>query len=97
MKLTKSKLKEIIKEELLKEYIDLNDPIDKIKKLTRDFRDDLNYYAGGETDGDSIEYEGPDGHSKYTKRHKALVKWQKNTEKVIKKVLDDYTKAWKVK
>mgnify|MGYP003677864354 FL=1 len=95
MKLTKQKLKEIIKEELLKEYMDLSNPIKEARKLMDDFSDDLDYWKGGSTEGDSIEYENKP--SLYRKRYESLTKWQKTFDKVIKKALNDYKKAWKVK
>tara|TARA_R110000851_G_scaffold72172_1_gene160127 strand:- start:337 stop:630 length:294 start_codon:yes stop_codon:yes gene_type:complete len=97
MKLTKSKLKEIIREELLNEYMDLGDPIKKAKALFDGAKHDLDYLAGGSTDSDSIEYEGPGGHYTYKNRHKALTKWQQNVDKTLKKIMKDYEKVWKVK
>ena len=97
MKITKSKLKEIIKEELLNEYIDLDDPINKAKKLFDGAKHELDYLAGGSTDAESIEYGEVGGYNKYKNRHKALTKWQQNVDKTLKKLMKDYQKAWKVK
>jgi hypothetical protein len=95
MKLTKQKLKEIIKEELLKEYRDISDPIKEIRELLKKFDGDLDYYAGGSTDSDSVEYEGPGGGHKYDTIYKEMVKFRKNFDKMLKKALNDYKKAWK--
>ena len=95
MKLTKQKLKEIIKEELLKEYTDLNKPMKTAKDLLSNFEEDLEYYQGGSTESDSVEYEGPGGGHKYDTKYKQLNKWVQNFDKVLKKALNDYKKAWK--
>jgi len=97
MKLTKSQLKEMIREELLNEYIDLADPIQKAKDALDGAKDDLDYLAGGSTDTDSIEYDSSGGHYTYKNRHKALTKWQQSVDKTLKKIMKDYEKAWKVK
>ena len=60
-----------------------------------DFDGDLDYYAGGSTDSDSVEYEGPGGGHKYDTIYKEMVKFRKNFDKVLKKALNDYKKAWK--
>ena len=39
MKLTKQKLKEIIKEELLNEAMDLRDPINEVREHLREFQE----------------------------------------------------------
>ena len=95
MKLTKSQLKKIIKEELLNEFMDLSDPISKVKEAMSKFEGDLGYHAAGSYDGDAYEYEGHKGLSLFKKRHAALTKWQQNFDKVLKKALNDYKKAWK--
>tara|TARA_Y100001963_G_C6453553_1_gene296930 strand:- start:51 stop:347 length:297 start_codon:yes stop_codon:yes gene_type:complete len=97
------KLKDLIKEELLKEFGftgDLGEPVDKAEKLLDKFKDDLEYLAGGGFDSDSIEYEKDrwDNNSRMLKgRYKNLVKWEKNLESMLKKSMQEYIKAWKVK
>ena len=93
MKLTKQKLKEIIKEELLNEYTDLNTPMQKVSALLSKFDAELEYYKGGSTDSGSVEYES--NPRLYDKRYKALLKFADNFEKTLKKALNDYKKAWK--
>ena len=91
MKITKSKLKEMIKEELLKEVEDLNTPITKAKELVKHFVSSL--LVGGSSDFYSIEYENNPG--LYDKRQKALNKWTQNVDKTLNKLLKDYERAWK--
>ena len=101
MKLTKQKLKEIIKEELLKEFAnDLGEPVRKVEELFKNFQQDLGTKGENEFDPDSIAYETDrwENNSRMLKgRHKNLVKWQKNFESMLKKSLQEYIKAWKVK
>jgi len=55
MKLTKQKLKEMIKEELLKEYMDLSNPIKEARKLT-EAKKPVSFKLGGVTFGK--DYQG---------------------------------------
>ena len=91
MKLTKQKLKEIIKEELLKEYVDLDAPVMDIHDHVARFKENLYHFKynfrGGSTDTDSIN----------NKRYKALVKLENNVEKTFNKLMNDYKKVWKIK
>ena len=80
MKLTKSKLKEIIKEELLKEYVDLDVPVMDIHDHVARFKENLHYYKGDLTYTDDIA----------KKRYKALVKLENNVEKTFNKLMNDY-------
>ena len=91
MKLTKSKLKEMIKEELLKEVEDLTTPITKAKELAQHFAESL--LVGGSSDFYSIEYENnPDKYetirsncAKYAKENLRIDNFYKYTSDLINK------------
>ena len=97
MKLTKSKLKEIINEEIqnLNEGIDLSSHVHKVKSHLDVFKSNIDYYAGGSFDSDSVEYEKDiwQNNSKIlkieayqlrcTSRHEFLIVWSKQHRKII--------------
>ena len=99
-KLTKQKLKEIIKEEIqnLNEGIDLSSHVHKVKSHFDKFESDIDYYAGGSFDSDSVEYEKDiwQNNSKILKsRDKKLSQWEKKVKKTLDSLMKDYRGAWK--
>ena len=99
-KLTKQKLKEIIKEEIqnLNEGIDLSSHVHKVKSHFDKFESDIDYYAGGSFDSDSVEYEKDiwQNNSKILKsRDKKLGQWEKKVKKSLDSLMKDYRGAWK--
>ena len=100
MKLTKSKLKEIIKEEIqnLNEGIDLSIHVQRVKSHLAVFESNIDYYAGGSFDSDSVEYEDDrwNNDSKVLKsRDKKLGQWEKKVKKTLDSLMKDYRGAWK--
>ena len=81
------------KRKKLNEAMDLRDPIDEVREHLREFQDDLLAWQDGSIDAFSVEYEGND--KLYNDRYKALVKWEKNVNKALKRLLSDYKKVWK--
>tara|TARA_Y100000593_G_scaffold16011_1_gene31483 strand:- start:1781 stop:2065 length:285 start_codon:yes stop_codon:yes gene_type:complete len=81
------------KRKKLNEAMDLSDPIKEVVDLLRDFENDIHANQEGSTDAFSVEYEGND--KLYNDRYKALVKWEKNVNKALKRLLSDYKKVWK--
>ena len=100
MKLTKQRLKEIINEEIqnLNEGIDLSSHVHKVKSYFDKFESDIDYYAGGSFDSDSVEYEDDrwNNDSKVLKsRDKKLGQWEKKVKKSLDNLIKDFEKAWK--
>jgi len=100
MKLTNKRLKEIIKEEIqnLNEGIDLSSHVQRVKSHLAVFESNIDYYAGGSFDSDSVEYEDDrwNNDSKVLKsRDKKLGQWQKKVKKTLDSLMKDYKGAWK--
>ena len=99
MKLTKTRLKEIIKEEIqnLNEGVDLSSHVHRVKSHLAVFKSNIDYYAGGSFDSDSVEYEKDrwENNSKMLKsRDKKLGQWEKKVKKTLDSLMKDYKKAW---
>ena len=85
-----------IKMKSTKEYIDLSDPVNNVKKLLDKFADNLELFAPGSFDGDAGEYKGFEGGDDklYEKRFKKLSAWEKKVEKNINSLMSDYLYSW---
>ena len=81
------------KRKKLNEAMDLSDPINEVREHLIEFQDDILAWQDGSIDAFSVEYEGND--KLYNDRYKALVKWEKNVNKSLKRLLNDYKKVWK--
>ena len=82
---------------LLKEYIDLSDPVNDVRDHLEKFSKALDQKAGGSFDADSGEYVGFEGGDDklYAKRYKKMSDWEKKVKKTLDGLMKDYVKVWK--
>ena len=102
MKITKTQLRKIIKEELQQlnedKYIDLYSHVKLVQRHLNIFKSNIDAERGGSWDSDSVEYEKDrwEDNSKMLKsRDKKLGQWEKKVNKVLNDLIKDYKKAWR--